>query len=622
MQIIRIPESVSSISVGLTITNSSGGNVHLQGPGTLKALSSGMTMLELKGGNDLVIEDVTFDLNGFAYLAINGNGSLFNSLTIRRCRFINMTAPCHGLVGVYCSRIIIEDCLFDGSGFPVGIGMEFANTFQDIYINRCTFRGVYGGVIIAPLTFNPSSENVNIENCLFDMMWYSLPTLPGLTGSGSTVSYTSNTITDSSKNFTINRYGEAPGILTQYSYIRAMPIRATQIGTLRYERTVLRDSGAQFLSKGIIPGELVRAGSAFGIIRSVESDIQLNIEEWLDDATRVPIGVPVSSTYTVYGVILGKIGTNPGVDVGSTLTTYGVWSDLNGNVVTPDTLMTKKNGTTEGALYEMLPIPNYPITGGAIGPVTKVGVQKVRIVGNTFRRSYTDSISPFCNEVVVAHNIISDGQDIGITMTVPPSGGHWQVHDNSIYREGTHGIFLFGFSTDDQSTNVHDNLIVGWGCRMAGLSVFPSAVAGAIAGEAMSGGRVHGNMCDGSNFPLSEVGLALDGTNNVSIYDNTCINLTPSGAEILMMDQTDPSLPFTANLNNFIRHQPSTHPPHPPTPTVYYASGVGQLSELYGSVSPANTVTAAVGSTYRDTTNGHLWFKTSGTDNTGWTMVV
>lgn len=49
--------------------------------------------------------------------------------------------------------------------------------------------------------------------------------------------------------------------------------------------------------------------------------------------------------------------------------------------------------------------------------------------------------------------------------------------------------------------------------------------------------------------------------------------------------------------------------------------GSGAAGWYYGAGSPETVVTAAVGSGYRDTTNGNLWVKASGTGNTGWKIV-
>lgn len=47
----------------------------------------------------------------------------------------------------------------------------------------------------------------------------------------------------------------------------------------------------------------------------------------------------------------------------------------------------------------------------------------------------------------------------------------------------------------------------------------------------------------------------------------------------------------------------------------------GQVLDVAGSGSPEGAVTAPIGSTYRNTTNGTIWRKTSGSGNTGWTQM-
>lgn len=569
-----------------------GDNVIIRGShrkaSALKALAAAMTLLDLSGapGKMLTVENVTLDANNKAFGLITG-GSLFDSIEIHRCDFVGMGAEGSAISVGNLHHLEVSDCLFDGLGKMVATAIAITGPVQTLVAKYNRFRGLNTGISIAPGVQLPSVRNITIEGNVFDMMYYSAPALASLSNSGGTVTYTSSTLVDTSKTFSLGVYGTI-GTFNQFSYIRALTPRHSAT-TSSVSRSQLVDNSATFTSYGIIPGEIVRCGTAQALVISVEDDTHLNLEEWLDSTTMLPAATP-SGSYTVYGVLLGRATS---VGTPNTITLDRPWADLNGATATP----------SAGTLYECVCTPNYPVT-------TSSSAHRVRIVGNTVLRSYTDGLSPFGDECEIASNVIVDGQDVGITIDGSVSlagvkGGRHNVHDNLIVRAGSEGIYYGG----EFAPCIHHNRIFGWGARGAGLNS-PGAGASGIdlnpAGvSAITGGIVDHNIIDGDGLPNAYYGItALDlvdidlDTNNISNVVRNDYNIEGDNTANVTLRHRNSSIDYTTSGGR--------------------GTAPGVLSTLYGAGPPLGTVVAGIGSTYFDTLNGLMWFKASGTGATGW----
>jgi hypothetical protein len=569
--------------------------VTLRGQGDASVLKGkgASAMIEVGAGSptrDVVLEDLTLDANTIASFGLVGNGAHVNSVMIRRCRFVNLVGAAQGINLRQGRSLVIEDCLFDGGGLCIAVGVVVDFGFDDIRIVGSTFRGVHAGLVLSPQSAKRSQQHVTIERCTFDMMYYTAAALRGCTGGGSNVSYTPRTLTDTSNTFELKADARR-GVLRKSGYVRALPVRAAGT-TATCSHTQLVAASGGLLSAGIKRGELVRVGSAQGIVVSVDSDTAINVEGWFEQATQVPAAVPASDqAFNVHGVLLGKVldGSGP------VLTLDGVWADLDGAPVTPPT----------GTLYEGLPITNYPITGSETA-------SRVRVLANTFLRAYTDQVSPFGDECEIASNVIADGQDYGITLdgTTTNEGGRHDIHDNLIVRQGSGGIHLGG-----GRSLVHDNRIIGWGARGAEANT-PTAGPSAIVinpagvGASTAGTICHHNVIDGAGLPQALYGISAGGG---------CVDATIEDNHVTGVVRHEINVSDSATHGLRIRHRTSD--------VIYTVVGdggqaEGQLSDTSGPEHPVGFLVAAPGSRHVDTRNGTLWLKATGTDASGWQFAV
>jgi hypothetical protein len=572
-----LPSLLSPGTAALASTiHSTSGNVTIRGVGreqsTIKALTASMTMVSVDSGAPatLTFEDLTLDGNNLGFLLVSANGGFISEMIFRRVRFIGI-ASANAILAQWGNRLLLEDCIFEGKAEQLATGVNIAGGFRNIKIIRCRTRGVNAGIVLAPGTTDIALEDVTIEDCDFDLMYYTAPALQS--GSGGTVSYTSTSLTDSSRTFTLAAAG-TPGVFAQFGYIRALTPRAT--GTLQFkQQNQVIDSGASFLSDGIIAGELVRCGTAFAIVVSVDSDTTLNVEEWLDQTTCLPTTPPAATTaYTVYGVLLGKASSLSGSN--HTVNLYNEWADLNGAIATPGS----------GTLYETLATPNYPIEATA-------ATRRLRIVGNRFKRSYTDAISPFGVESIIAHNEIVDCQDVGITVSSSDATrGYHLVHDNRIIRQGATGIYAKGRGID-----IHDNVIKGCGTRIAGTTDHTTgSIVGGIGIDLADACKVHNNVIEGDSLPGSEAGIGVHSSTNIDVFDNIIKRV--SFHDIVLTGST---------TTGRIRHG---------TSDIFYGTldgtPAGLILDVLTTTSPQGTLKAALGSRATDTVTGKVWFSMLG----------
>lgn len=539
-------------------------------------------MFDISGGvgQQLSFEDLTFDCSSTAW-AIEGGA--WSNVSFKRCNFINVTQYAWDTSASAIGQIVFEDCDFDGAGKMIGTAVALNGAPESVRFSRCTFRGLYQGVLLVGTgAAKVSTQNVAFDDCFFDMGYYSGPTLLNLTNSG-TVTYTSTALVDTARTWPALGSPGTPGTLNQFGIIRAL--HAVSSGTCTSTMYQLTASTATFLSSGLLEGDIVRCGTAQAIIVSVESDTVLNLEEWRSVST-AQLLTPPTGAYVAYRVLTGKINTASVNTIGL----YGYWQDLNGTQTTP----------SSGDLYECVPTTNYPIESQST-------VRHLRVSGCTFVRSYTDQVSTFGDRNTICHNVIHHGQDFGVTCN-QLDDGRSDVHDNLVYCQGSGCIYWGG-----SNGHVHHNRCVGWGTRNKGLSNSTDGAAGIYAnpaGTATAGHNIFDhNILDGDGLAESWHGIIVFNQTNSQFLDNTIYGLNGSGHEYTVQGSS------TSNI--VIRHEGDD--------IAFVDKGSGGLSpnqriSVYGTASPNARLAAAIGSTFIDKTNGHMYFNASGT--TTWSTVV
>ena len=434
---------------------------------------------------DLVFEDMGFESqDGTGFMAAL-SGNFGSRITFRRCRFHNFA---RALQFQAMTGITIEDCLFTNPGGATGDGIYTSGECRDIKILRNTFWYVHNAIL---MTGNAPqiTDTVEIEGNYFDLGWWLLT--PLASGSGASVSYTATVLTDSSKDFTVL----LPSTTSFTYYVRVMKTRRTGSGTgvtYPYATNSLVDTGANFVTSGVLKGEIVRVGTGpgakFGVVSAVESETVLYVEQWLSDADRTPTQYPNAGTaYTVYAVYMGAVLSRT-----TTTVTVADFYDLTGLRVTP----------TATTYYELTSHSGYCFNAES-------GVRNIRVVNNTFRRGWSDQCSIFGDRFQVIANFIEYGQDMGITVQPPTaSTGYSTIVGNRIHHQGTGGIFLGG-----SYTMVSGNIIT----ESTWTTTDPTVIAGIICYQVRN--SIMNNIIDGNLNPQSRMGICV--TSNDSAFPAT-----------------------------------------------------------------------------------------------------
>jgi parallel beta-helix repeat protein len=380
---------------------------------------------------NVTIQDLGITSSSNSTYGIDLQGQDFSdALRVERCRFYNM----HGVRLVGLVNVRIADSLFHGAGRNLTDAITLGDVFSSpatgggtqIVIEGNELRYVRNGIQLH--TPNVSGnfilhnyESIRISDNYFDLGWFTQ--VETIAGSGGTVTYTGTTLTDSAATFT--------GISD--TYVRALPVIDT--GTATYNGVRLTDGTAQFLS-GAVPvsrGDIVKSGSAWALVDSVESDTVLYVDEWLSNTDRTPVAPPAANaSYTVYKLVLGRVTASS-----TNSLTVVRWMTLNG--------VTLPSAPAAGTRYELSTnVGNHPIL---VGP----SVHSATISRNRFRRGYADQIGMDGYHCLVSDNTIEDGQDMGITI----EDGHTNVISNNVIRgQGANCIIVIDSSDNVVSGNV------------------------------------------------------------------------------------------------------------------------------------------------------------------------
>lgn len=480
---------------GTTVVNAAGlqfgtSNLHVRGAGmyatTVKCTSGSLSSLWLYGASfvsNVELSDMTLDGTGVAVSAVATLGNRLDRLRIRRVRFVNW--PSVIIQSGYAAETIIEDCEADGAG--LGTGTFFLSTNREnesIAIRRNRLRWLNTGITIGsghPGAAQYHSAYIDISDNYIDLGWYLLKA--AASGSGGTVTYTANTVTDTAASF---------GTIAAGTTVRALT--PLQTGTLATIGTQVTDASANFTGNNVWRGHIIRSGTAFAVVSLVETATQLHVEEWLSQATYQPVAPPSSATYTIYGVTLGAAVSNTSTSV--TIAhgaggNGGNWYDFHGNEVTP----------AAGTLYEVLPAhPVYPV-------FCNVPAEKVKIHGNTVRRGWGDGIEFFGSRGIITGNIVEDGQDEGIVCEgfSAASPAVKNVVANNICRHnGTSGLNLqYQADLEVGPNQLEDNT---WG-DPSSLNL-PQLLAYNLVNSTITGGRA----TNSGESAVNQAGMTIDGS--------------------------------------------------------------------------------------------------------------
>jgi hypothetical protein len=368
---------------------------------TIRGRSGGGQLFQAANGTarNVTFRDMTFDasanISAFALY-----GSSVRNITWQNCRWYPIVS--YGVIAQQCLDMTFEGCEFRGQGSASGTGILLFLGGSNITIRNCKFLYVNSGVVID--TGNGASadealaEHVTVDGCVFDLAWWLIR--PTFSGSGGAVTYEEAALVDADANFTG---------LNPWDTVRCMPVRSR--GTLSsWEGTRLTDNAAMFVRAGVKRGEIVRAGSVWGVISGVESQTTIRVEGWLDSATWLPVLGPSAGAYIVYKVLLGQI--HPTVAVTATrIPLASAWFDLDGKRVTTGASI------PADSLYEVCRRPNYALH-------CEAGGRRINVTNNTFKRGWSDQISLYGDDSMVVGNSVSDGEDMGITVNGSPGRGH------------------------------------------------------------------------------------------------------------------------------------------------------------------------------------------------------
>lgn len=446
--VIELPPGTFRLASALQLKSNS--NCTIRGAGDLTILDGSPTSSAVIGtsgqfANNLRFERLTIRPGSVAAFNVNGR-------QVGRMNFDNVTfdlrAGGYGFFGQGMAGTTFERCTFydDGNG-SASRGIQFQRGSRDVIVRNSAFRFLYQGFIFdAGTSGEEPSEGVTITGNIFDGGWWVRTT--AFSGSGANVSYTGTTVTDT---------GASLSGVAADTTVRALPVRASgTVTSIAVSGTELVDAAADFVTAAVSRGDLVRSGSVFATVIAVKDADELWVDEWRDQTTMQLAAPPTTSAaYTIYRLLLGKVSSTTATVV--TLRDGG-WVDWTGASVTP----------SAQTLYEIL--TTHPDYGGV---QIEKGVSRIIITNNQFRRSWSDQISVFGDDATVANNVVTDGQDFGITL----NGSNHTLADNRVEHQGVGGIYV-GCSDSVVTGNVVTDTT--WSPQL--LSVYTTAAGISVRG--------------------------------------------------------------------------------------------------------------------------------------------
>jgi len=422
--VVYFPQSTTSYVVnsasGILFSNASDCTFRGAGPyASVIDVSALVTGLQSSGSStNIAFEDMGFIGASTTTISINGyynTGFRFENVRFRLTGAKNLGIAAQGLSGLRIRNALFEG---DGEGAQSGRAILLQRGMQDVEIRDSRFEYLYDGITIDTGTAGEEpSEGIRIRNNHFNMGWWTIKALH--TNSGGTVTYTATVLTDTAAAF---------GTLAANTDIRVMATRQTGTFTAAAGsmHTKVVDSAATFSTNSVTRGDIIRSGTKFAVVLSVQSETILWVDEWRDTSTyQVGPSPATAASYTIYGLTLGRRSSNT-----ATTITVARWYTVTGATAT-----TPSAGTLYEVMYEH---PNYNLNSEA---------GKLIVTDNLFRRGWSDQVNVLGNDGVICSNLFEDGQDIAVTLGSGAS--RWLVCNNRILHQGTNGLWV-GTGTDNQ----------------------------------------------------------------------------------------------------------------------------------------------------------------------------
>ena len=366
---------------------------------------------------------------------------------------------------------MLRDTHFWGSGTRTGTGLYLGEGVGTVVVEGCTFhylfRGIYNGS-----TAEQRPSSITITDNHFDGGWYTGPAAARGTASlllpeGDPLTVANSHLVGDDRRIVLSdpeaRFLDAD--LKAQDPIRLLVPRASG-ESLDYRsatRFAVRSSGAR-------PGDWIRtrqtnSPAIFGVVADATEE-WVEVENWLDDRTRRPVGPPGEGTgWTIFRTVIGQVwaaggsgaplpegreGDPSSWDPPVEQTRLYVdprlgWRDMDGDEFASPV------GQVE---YEIGAASEYQVWIGA-------GVDRLAVTDNEMYRPFGDGFAASAKKLpilggVISGNKVVGGQDMGFTF-VGFSGS--RVARNLVIDTGVHGMAVWHSS----DLRLSDNTFRGGG---------------------------------------------------------------------------------------------------------------------------------------------------------------
>jgi Pectate lyase superfamily protein/Right handed beta helix region len=403
---VLIPSGRYKISAAINIINTNGLNIVGQGKDATKIFcSSAFTMMNCYISKNLELSNIGFEASfDSVFILVLTNCSKLN---INNCGF-QLQKSCDALFIDKSNEVSISDSKFFSLGKKLGTGIQTVNTSQEISVERNNFSYLENGVIIG--------GNCKVKDNYFDGGFYTA--VPTFTGTG--------TFTATG----MNASGGLPFVGFDTATIPTI-YSEKAAGTFINNGNMVKDPSKNFISLGMLIGDIILTTNCIGVIKTVKTD-ELEVEEWLDKTTRLPINATADVNYQAFKIYIGRnVNTVGGGGYTTSSVSVQGWWDMAGTDSIPQS----------GSKYEICPFKgNYQI-------LMLQADFKCEITNNIIKRPYSDGIGIFASSFLVSNNYIYKTNDMGITIspgsnTEPNHYSQGIVTDNVIEFAATNGIYL------------------------------------------------------------------------------------------------------------------------------------------------------------------------------------
>ncbi len=438
---------------------------------------------------DIRFTDICFDGNDLATANIVIDGAATDEWLFERCRFINFVG--FGFLAGQMRKCRFVQCEFVGDGDAVGEAVQFTGGCYDVTFEDCTVEWTQGGFTIdSGVDGEIPGSRILVDGCRFRFDYWAIKQFddPAATGSGGTVTYTANTLTDTAKNWAV-----IPALIGRT--IRALPVLAA--GNLAAAgNLVLDDNTKDFRAMGLVFGDLIRTATAWTQVIATDAadGTKIYIDGWRDLVTYDDVAPPTGGTaYTLYRLVLGTWSSQPFNDS----INVDRWRNLLGETVaTP----------AAGTLYEWG--GNLSSSGGVH---FESGCDKVEIACSWFQGAWGDQIT-VGSRAIVRDVYAYYGQDGNCTLEDAVASS---VLGGRFGFAGSANIFL----ADSQKCEVVDAY-----CQDAGTVFIALPFTGDIHIDTADQCSVRGCTLERTVSPQDYYGVTLRGGSiDPRIFDNKMI---------------------------------------------------------------------------------------------------